>query len=99
VPTPSGAQFWTQVFVRLVILNDVYCSYSYEEVKLLVAARLDHEQRYGIFWHNTKRNTYKHVTESGLNGKTYHKKRKVTPNPWKEWIAVLYLAREHRKTG
>jgi hypothetical protein len=53
VPTPSGAQFWTLVFVRLVILNDLYCSYSYEEVKPLVApevtARIDHEQRYGIF--------------------------------------------------
>jgi hypothetical protein len=75
-----------------VILNDVYCSYSYEEVKPLVApevqARLDHEQRYGIFWHNTKRNTYKHVTESRLNEKTYHKKRKVTPKPREEWIAV-----------
>ncbi len=76
----------------MVLLNDVYCSYSYEEVKPLVApevaARLDHEQRYGIFWHNTKRNMYKHVTESRLNGKTYHKKRKVTPKPREEWIAV-----------
>jgi site-specific DNA recombinase len=92
VPTPGGARYWTQVFVRSAILDDVYCPYAYEEVETLVTpeilARLDQDQRYGIFWHNTKRNTYKQVSETGLNGKTYRKKRKVTPKPREEWIAV-----------
>jgi site-specific DNA recombinase len=80
------------VFVRSALLDDVYCPYSYEEVEALatqeVSAQLDQDQRYGIFWHNTKRNTYKQVSESGLNGKTYRKKRKVSPKPREEWIAV-----------
>ena len=92
VPTPGGARYWTQVFVRSAILDDVYCPYAYEEVETLVtpeaSARLDRNQRYGIFWHNTKRNTYKQVSETGFNGKTYRKKRKVTPKPREEWIAV-----------
>jgi site-specific DNA recombinase len=77
VPTPGGARYWTQVFVRSAILDDVYCPYAYEEVETLVtpevSARLNRNQRYGIFWHNTKRNTYKQVSESGLNGKIYRK--------------------------
>ena len=92
VPTPGGAQYWTQAFVRSAILDDVYRPYAYEEVEKLVtpevSARLNQDQRYGIFWHNTKRNTYKQVSETGLNGKTYRKKRKATPKPRAEWIAV-----------
>lgn len=92
VPSPGGARYWTQVFVRSAILDDVYCPYAYEEVETLVtpevSAQLDQDHRYGIFWHNAKRNTYKQVSETGLNGKTYRKKRKVTPKPREEWIAV-----------
>ena len=92
VPTPSGARHWTQVFVRSAILDEVYCPYPCEEVETLVtpevSAQLDQDQSYGIFWHNTKRNTSKQVSETGLNGKTYRKKRKTTPKPREEWIAV-----------
>jgi site-specific DNA recombinase len=92
VPTPGGARYWTQVFVRSAILDEVYCPYPYEKVETLVtpevSARLDQDQRYGIFWHNTKRHTYTQVSQTGLNGKTYRKKRKVTPKPKEEWIAV-----------
>ncbi len=92
VPTPGGARYWTQVFVRSAILDEVYCPYAYEEIETLVtvevSAQLDPDQRYGIFWHNTKRNTYKQVSETSFNGKTYRKKRRVTPKPREEWIAV-----------
>ena len=92
VPTPGGARYWTQAFVRSAILDDVYCPCAYEEVEKLitpeVSARIDQDQRYGIFWHNTNRSTYKQVSETGLNGRTYRKKRKVTPKPREEWIAV-----------
>jgi site-specific DNA recombinase len=92
VPTPGGARYWTQVFIRSAILEDAYRPYAYEEVERLVtpevSAPLDPNQSYDIFWHNTKRNTYKRVSETGSNGKSYHKKRKVTPKPREEWIAV-----------
>jgi site-specific DNA recombinase len=90
--TPGGAKYWSQMFVRSAILDDVYLPLTYEEVKALVApevaSRLNPDQRYGIFWHNTKRNTFKQVKESGVGGRTYRKKRKTTLRPREEWIAV-----------
>jgi site-specific DNA recombinase len=92
VPTPGGARSWTQVFVLSAILADVYRPHTYEEVKSLVtpevAARLDPNGSYGIFWHNTKSSTYTHVAEGGPGAKVYRKRRKVTPKPREEWIAV-----------
>src|SRR5918995_513331 len=36
VPTPGGARYWTQVFIRSAIFDDVYRPYAYEEVEKLV---------------------------------------------------------------
>src|SRR4051794_15381373 len=84
-PTPGGARSWTQVFVRSAILDDVYRPHTYEEVKALVtpevAVRLDPNESYGIFWHNTKSSTYTHFAQGGPGAKVYRKRRKVTPRP------------------
>lgn len=75
VPTPGGARSWTKVFVRSAILDDVYRPHTYVEVEALVspevAARLDPDETYGIFWHNTKSSTFSHVAEVGPEGKVY----------------------------
>ena len=85
VPTPGGARSWTQVFVRSAILDDVYRPHTYEEVKALVtpevALRLDPNESYGIFWHNTKSSTYSHIAEGGPGAKVYRKRRKIRPKP------------------
>src|SRR5918998_1482863 len=56
VPTPSGVRYWSSLFIRSVILDDVYKPHTYQEVKLLVApevaARLDPEKHYGIWYYN-----------------------------------------------
>jgi site-specific DNA recombinase len=92
LPTPGGARNWAQIFVRSAILDDVYRPHTHEEVKALVAlevaARLDPDRDYDIFWHNTKRNTYKQVVGDDPGGKTYRKKRKTTLKPKEEWIPV-----------
>jgi len=54
IPTPGGGKSWDRAFFRIAILDDVYRPHTYEEVKELVspevAARLDREQLYGIWW-------------------------------------------------
>jgi site-specific DNA recombinase len=80
------------MFIRSVVLDDVYRPHGHKELKALVspevADRLDPDRRHGIYWYNTRRNTYRSVVEDGPNGRTYHKRRKVTQRPREEWIAV-----------
>ena len=55
--------YWTQSFVRTLILDDVYRPHTYAEIEALVAqqvaARLDETERYGVFWFNRTRTTRK----------------------------------------
>jgi site-specific DNA recombinase len=48
LPTPGGRRHWSQMFVRSVIMDDVYRPHTHEELKALVspevAARLDPEK-------------------------------------------------------
>jgi DNA invertase Pin-like site-specific DNA recombinase len=92
VPTPGGRKRWSQMFARSAILEDVYRPHGHEELEALlspeVAARLDPGESHGIYWYNTRRNTFTPVIENGPNGRTYRKRRKVTPRPREEWIAV-----------
>ena len=51
------------MFVRSVVLDDVYRPHAHEELEALlspeVAIRLDHDRGHGIYWYNTRRNTYR----------------------------------------
>jgi len=80
------------MFVRSVVLDDVYRPHTNEELNALVspevASQLDPYRSYGVYWYNTRRNTYRQVVEGGLNGRTYRKVRKVTKRPREEWIAI-----------
>jgi site-specific DNA recombinase len=59
IPTPGGGKRWDRAFFRVAILDDVYRPHTYEEVEELVspevAARLDREQLYGVWWYNRLR--------------------------------------------
>jgi site-specific DNA recombinase len=92
VPTPNGKKLWSQTFVRNVINNDVYKPHSYEEVEAVttpdVAAKLDPEQQYGLWWFNKYRIVTKQTTENALDGLRYRKMKKTTRKPKTEWIAV-----------
>jgi site-specific DNA recombinase len=93
VPTPTGKRVWGKPFVRSCILHDVYKPHSYAEIEPLVsgevAARLDPEKRYGIWWFNRERVTLSQVAESADElGRRYRRRVKRTSKPASEWIAV-----------
>ncbi len=92
LPTPEGKRNWGKPFIRRCVLDDVYKPHTYAEIESLVsaevAARLDPEKRYGIWWFNRERTTYSQVAENGANGKRYRRRAKRTAKPRDEWIAV-----------
>jgi site-specific DNA recombinase len=92
VPTPRGARFWDRSFFRACVLDDVYRPHSFEEVAAVVspevAARLDPERHYGLWWFNRRRMTSKPVSEVSQNGRRYGRKYTSYTKPMEEWIAV-----------
>jgi site-specific DNA recombinase len=92
LPTPAGNKYWSKTFIREVIKDDVYRPHSFEEIKALiapeVAARLDPNKSYGIWWFNRQRHTFKQVAENTPEGRIYRKKKKAMDKPRNEWIAV-----------
>jgi site-specific DNA recombinase len=93
VPTPGGARFWSKTSIRETIKEDVYKPHTYDEVSALVApevaARLDPEKRYGIWWYNRRRTTKKVIAGVGQNGQREYKRRyNIVYKPREEWIAV-----------
>jgi site-specific DNA recombinase len=93
IPAPNGGKHWAKKSIRDMILDDVYRPHTYEEVKTQVspdvAAPLDPEKRYGIWWFNRRRTTRKQVAEpNGDGGRDYKKRQKVAEKPREEWIAV-----------
>jgi hypothetical protein len=93
VPTPSGARYWSQAFLRICVHNDAYRPHPYEEVVDLVseevAAKLDPEKSYGIWWYGKQRHIQKQLSTVGPDGeRSYHKSKRSTWNPKDQWIAV-----------
>jgi site-specific DNA recombinase len=91
--TPRGKKYWSQTFVRDLILDDAYWAHTYDEVIELVspevAAKLESDKCYGIWWYNRERAVTKQVAEDRLGGRHYKKRRFFTKKPRAEWIAVL----------
>jgi site-specific DNA recombinase len=93
VPTPSGARYWGNRFIRNLILDDVYKPHTFEEVRVLVspevAAPLDPNRSYGIWHYNVTRRVTRQVAEVAADGsRTYIKRSRTTVKPMAEWIAV-----------
>ena len=81
----------------------MYRSHSCEEVAELVspdvAARLDPNKRYGIWYFNRRRYVTKQVSVNGPEGRSYRRTTKVFDRPRSEWIAVPVPNREYRASG
>ena len=92
IPTPGGGKRWDRAFFRIAVLDDVYRPHTYEEIKELVspevAARLDPEQQYGIWWYNRLRTRSRQVSEPTENGRRYRTEVRFTEKPKEEWVAV-----------
>jgi DNA invertase Pin-like site-specific DNA recombinase len=92
IPMPAGGRFWSVAYIKQLIAHDAYRPHSYEEVKGLVspevAAKLDRNESYGIWWFGRKRHHQRHKSESGPNGRIYHRTKKSVWLEREKWIAV-----------
>ena len=92
LPTPTGNKHGSSTFVRECVLDDVYRPHTLEEVKALVspevAAHLDPEKRYGIWWYNRRRVRYQQVAEGGPDGKYYRRRGRSEWKDESDWVAV-----------
>jgi len=92
VPTATGGNYWDVRVIKNFIADDVYKPHTFEEIEELVApevaARLDPEKSYGVWWYNRRQVSTTHVSETGPEGKRYAKKVKYAPKPKDQWIAV-----------
>ena len=95
IPTPTGKKYWVTWVIRRFLLDDVYRPHAFEEVANLVtpevAARLDPDKRYGIWWFNRERWTSRQVLEASGHEcaeHVYRRSVKAIPKPREEWIAV-----------
>src|SRR5215211_3784142 len=92
IPTPGGGQFCSTAYIKELIAHDAYRPHTCEQVKELVspevAARLDPTERYGIWWFGRKRHHQMHKSESGPDGRTYHKTKMSVWLEREKWIAV-----------
>ncbi|MDX5895279.1 site-specific DNA recombinase [Rubrobacter radiotolerans DSM 5868] len=90
--TPYGRKSWSGSYIRKIVNSDVYRPHTYEEVKKLVsrevAATLEEDKRYGIWWWGRQRHTVKQASESTPEGRRYYKRKKTRWNPEEQWIAV-----------
>jgi hypothetical protein len=98
VPSPNGKPLWVKFFIRECVKDDAYKAHTYAEIEALVergqmspevAAKLDPEKRYGIWWFNRHRTTTAQVAVQGPDGsKRYRRRTSYAPKPEREWIAV-----------
>jgi site-specific DNA recombinase len=97
LPTPEGKRIWGPFFIRECIRDDIYKAHDHEEIEALVArgqmspevaARLEPEERYGIWWFNRRRTKTYQVAVNAADGKRYKRRTKITERPEAEWIAV-----------
>jgi site-specific DNA recombinase len=88
IPTQKGARYWHRGVIRDIILDDLYRSHTYADLKLLVDQgrmsqqvldSIDPAGRYGLWFYGKESSPHTN------GGKT---KRKVSPNPEAEWLAV-----------
>ena len=94
VRAPSGGRFWSPKYIRSCVQDDVYRSHSFDEVAALVsaevAAGLDPDRRYGVWWFNRRRYEVKQVAEVAPDGtgRRYRRRTKLYDKPRSEWVAV-----------
>lgn len=84
---------WNATFLRdCIIRDDVYRPHTFEEIAALVApevaARLDSEKHYGVWWFNRRKPKTTPVAVSDGNERRYKKRVRYTLRPREEWIAV-----------
>ena len=98
VPAPNDGRAWHRKGLRGYILDDVYKPHTHAEIMALVdsghlaasvAARLDPNRSYGLWWFNRRRTTRTQVAEAGVGGeRTYKRQSRYVYRPKEDWVAV-----------
>jgi site-specific DNA recombinase len=95
VPTPTGKKrSWDAQLIRRYLLSDLYKPHTCEEIRELVspevAASLDPEKRYGVWWWGRSRVQRRQVSELSPNGdgRRYRYRYTTREKPKEEWTAV-----------
>jgi site-specific DNA recombinase len=92
IKTPSGKTDWDPNFVRGFLLNDLYKPHTFEEIRRIVssevAARLDPEARYGVWWSGKKAFERKLVSKNGPEGRRYKYRYRVKERAPEDRIGV-----------
>jgi hypothetical protein len=74
VRPPSGGRYWSSKYIREAIKDDVYRPHTFDEVSGLVspavAARLNPDTLYGIWWFNRHHYASKQVAVNGPDGRS-----------------------------
>jgi site-specific DNA recombinase len=90
--TPSGKTDWDPSFIRGLLLNDLYKPHTFDEINRIVspevAARLNPETRYGVWWSGRRTLERKLVSKSGPDGRRYKYRYKVKERAPGERIGV-----------
>jgi site-specific DNA recombinase len=90
--TPSGKRDWDPSFIRGLLLNDLYKPHTFEEISQIVspevAARLDPEARYGVWWSGRRAFERKLASKNGPDGRHYKYRYKVKERVLGERIGV-----------
>ncbi len=92
IPPPRGVH-WTRTFIRDCVFDDVYKPHTFEEVAALVspqvAARLDPDSSYGVWWYNRRDIKRTRVLEETTDGeRRYVTRTRYADKSREEWIAV-----------
>jgi site-specific DNA recombinase len=103
IPSPTGKAMWPHRILKVqMVLNDLYKPHTYDEIAPLlsseVAAKLDPNKLYGIWWYNRRNVSTNYESETdGNSGKRYVTRTSVRTRDEQEWIAVpvpAYLPRK-----
>ena len=90
--SPDGKPRWDTPVISRLIRDDVYMPHSYEDIAKLVstevAARLEPDETYGVWWYNRHRIIRKQIAEDGPEERYYRYVTKTTEKDKSEWIAV-----------
>ena len=98
IPTPDGGRYWNKKTLKRMLLDDIYLPHTPQEIGRIVedgqmspgvAANLDPQRCYGIWWYNRRRTIRRRVAETDENGeRCYVWRQKIIWKPREEWVAV-----------
>src|SRR5215217_797160 len=90
--TPSGKSVWDPPFIRGLLVNDLYKPHTLEEIRQIVspdvAAQLDPNKTYGVWWSGRRALERQRVAQNGPEGRSYKYRYRVKERAPEDRIGV-----------